>query len=384
MQKEDENTEPNTSIVTTTTTTVTTYSPQHFNELLKNKNRWLYSINSPVENASASFHRQRSRSHNSFQKRSDSGSCNGRKPHHKYHFYDRRRRKTFCCVNCGTEGHVYKQCQEPITSFGIIAIKRNNNGSEELHPLDTVVKFKCEKHQQSSPDDIPKQAETNDNILYLMVQRKDTIGFIDFIRGKYPEDDIAEQERILKTYLEEMTCEERNKLSQGTFEDLWDMLWINKLSMLYINEYMEAKRKFNKLDVRKLLNSTECRWTEQEYGFPKGRKNMYESNLECAKREFKEESGYTSDQIKILSDKPWEEVFIGTNGIQYRHVYYMAEIMSHAIYPRIPLEDVKLAGEISNMGWFTFEQCNQIIRPYDIAKKELLTKVHEKYKNKFS
>lgn len=323
--------------------------------------------------------------------------------HHRHHYHHRRlnhfnrRKKTFCCVNCGKEGHVYKQCHEPITSFGIIAFKRahpdHNRG-----PLDHVRKYTCMKHNETSKssemtNDGPSSSSEmtltptlcefeqpiGEKLLYLMVQRKDTIGFIDFMRGKYP-DKSPERERTLKIYLEEMTCEERLKLSQENFENLWDMLWINKLSLLYTNEYMDAKRKFAKLDVHELLRETQCQWTEQEYGFPKGRKNMYESNMECAIREFREETGYTSEQIRIISDKPWEEIFTGTNGIQYRHVYYIAEVLPGVDAPRIPLEDVKLAGEISNLGWFTYDECVNIIRPYDTAKKDLITRIHQRFK----
>jgi ADP-ribose pyrophosphatase YjhB (NUDIX family) len=278
-------------------------------------------------------------------------------------------------VNCGTEGHVYKECKEPITSFGIIAIRRSTTQVNEEY---AAKKYRCEKHLVASPDSVPSR-EKDCGILYLMVQRKDTMGFIDFVRGKYPEDDEEAKTAILRTYLHEMTCEERDLLVKCDFEDLWDLLWINKYSLLYMNEYVDAKRKFEQLDVKHLMNTTECRWTEQEYGFPKGRKNMYETNLECAKREFREESGYTPNQIRILSDKPWEEVFIGTNGIKYRHVYYIAEIVPGQEVPKIPLKDVKLAGEISNYGWFSYRQCLAVIRPYDVAKKDLLTKIHQTY-----
>jgi ADP-ribose pyrophosphatase YjhB (NUDIX family) len=292
--------------------------------------------------------------------------------------FDRKKRKPFCCVNCGKEGHVYKECKEPITSFGILAmwhlpfeIANNLNSTFST-------KYRCNKHLSIYPDSIPER-ESDCKVLYLMVQRKDTMGFIDFIRGKYPENDDIKKNHILRTYLHEMTCEERDLLTKHDFEDLWDLLWLNKYSMLYMNEYMDAKRKFSQLNVLELVNSTECQWTEQEYGFPKGRKNMYETNMECAKREFREESGYTPDQIRIISDKPWEENFVGTNGIRYRHVYYIAEILSGQEIPKIPLKDVKMAGEISNYNWFSYEQCMQVIRPYDVAKKELLTKVHAKY-----
>ena len=292
--------------------------------------------------------------------------------------FDRKKRRPFCCVNCGKEGHVYKECKEPITSFGIIAMIKphnNNNNDNSIIPQVVSEKYKCEKHSRLSPDAIPER-EANCNTLYLMVQRKDTMGFIDFVRGKYPEDNEEKKANVLRTYLHEMTCEERAFLVKYDFEDLWDLLWINKYSMLYMNEYMEAKRKFSQLNVAELIQSTECQWTEQEYGFPKGRKNMYETNIECAKREFREESGYTPDQIRLLSEKPWEEIFVGTNGIRYRHVYYLAEVLPGQEIPKIPLEDVKMAGEISNYGWFSYEQCMHIIRPYDVAKKELLRQIH--------
>jgi len=382
---------PSSSSTPSTPTSSTEIISTTFHQHLKDKVR-LSLRNRSADHANV--RRSRSSSYGNHTRNSGWGHYNQhnhRQPRHSYQTYGenfhshqqyfRRKKRTFCCVNCGKEGHIYKQCTEPITSFGIIAIKKGKSLPID-NRVDTIDRYKCSKHLDNTPDDTNEalqQGISKDDLFYLMVQRKDTMGFIDFIRGKYPEDASTERkEKILCTYLEEMTCEERRQLSCETFEDLWDLLWINKLSMLYINEYVEAKRKFEKLSVKDLLLLTECKWTEQEYGFPKGRKNMYETNLECAKREFKEESGYTSDQYKIVSDRPWEEIFVGTNGVTYRHVYYIAEISPHAT-PKIPLEDVKLAGEISNIGWFTYNQCMTLIRPYDQAKKDLLTRVHRKF-----
>ena len=54
------------------------------------------------------------------------------------------------CNNCGKNGHVYHQCKLPITSIGIVAFRIK--------------------------DKIPE---------YLMIRRKDTLGYVDFMRGKY-------------------------------------------------------------------------------------------------------------------------------------------------------------------------------------------------------
>jgi hypothetical protein len=63
------------------------------------------------------------------------------------------------CNNCGEKGHVFRQCKQPIISCGIILI----NSSE-----------------------IPVDPDT---IKVLMVRRKHSMAFTEFIRGKYDSED---------------------------------------------------------------------------------------------------------------------------------------------------------------------------------------------------
>ena len=58
--------------------------------------------------------------------------------------------KTIYCTNCGKIGHNHKNCKNPIISYGIMLFKYE------------VDEFKL-----------------------LLVQRKDSIAYIEFIRGKY-------------------------------------------------------------------------------------------------------------------------------------------------------------------------------------------------------
>lgn len=305
--------------------------------------------------------------------------------HHREQFQNFRKKRVFCCVNCGKQGHIYKECSDPITSFGIVAIRSNDDQIKIGRYYNNETK-KCIKHSifEKEENEKNEKNETNENkattVLYLMVQRKDTMGYVDLIRGKYPEDDLEKKKHLLTTYFEEMTCGERERLTKYDFETLWDMVWLtHENGTIYIKEFLDAQKKFKKLNIKKLLEETTCKWTEQEFGFPKGRKNMYESNMECAKREFKEESGYKSHDLKIIDEEPWEEMFTGTNGIIYRHIYYIGLIHPLSPLPEIDYSDVQQAGEISNYGWFTYEQCMKLIRPYDTAKKDLLTRIHAKW-----
>ena len=36
------------------------------------------------------------------------------------------------CNNCGKSGHLYHQCNNPITSIGLIIFRRKNNKTEYL------------------------------------------------------------------------------------------------------------------------------------------------------------------------------------------------------------------------------------------------------------
>ncbi len=302
------------------------------------------------------------------------------------HPFDKRRKRerVVSCVKCGHDGHVYRECDGPITSFGIIAFRPRSH-KLPAGPLIRREPLRCAVHSTRSPDNIAQHVMAtgtleSSGICYLMVQRKDTMGYIDFIRGRWPEHDPIAQRRVLATYLQEMTCEERARLRSLDFESLWDLVWTNHSSRIYINEGLEAKAKYENLDIAELLSATACCWTEQEYGFPKGRKNMYESNLDCAKREFREETGYNNHQYRILSETPWAEEFVGTNGVAYRHIYYVAELLTEDDPTRVPLSEITKQGEIANMAWFTYEQCLKVIRPYDTAKKELITAIHKRFK----
>lgn len=300
------------------------------------------------------------------------------------HGCTRRYGKVFSCVNCGRTGHGFKECWEPITSFGIIAIRRNHPKIKK-GPILKQPKRLCALHKDHVPDSVPEPVEDHSSILYLLVKRKDSMGNVDAIRQKFGqyEQDPNKHEEMLRVYLSEMTCEERERIRDLPFADLWSDLWINHSSKSFLNEYGEAKTKFERFDMERLVKETSCQWTEQEYGFPKGRKRIFETDKECALREFKEEAGYGLHEIRLLYERPYEEVFTGTNGIRYRHVYFIAEVPLHVGMPRIDSANLQQAGEISDVGWFTYEQCMAIFRPYDTAKKALLVKLHEKVKNRY-
>jgi ADP-ribose pyrophosphatase YjhB (NUDIX family) len=266
------------------------------------------------------------------------------------------------CGNCGVKGHIYVECEGPITSLGIVAFRKNKK--DILQPifenyLDTL--------------GIKEQNRTN-KVKLLLVQRKDTMGYIDFLRGKDPD--------YLNVYIDEMIPEELERLLTFDFDTLWDDLWNDHSSKYYKNEKKKCKAKFEELDLHHLIDlNKKSIWRFQEFGIPKGRKNIKENFRDCAIREFEEETGYSRCDYKIIDTKPVEEQFKGSNGINYKHIYYLAIVNDDAPVPSIDKNNRHQSNEIKNVGFFTKKEACSLIRNYDIEKKKVIIKCFNIYYN---
>ena len=81
-----------------------------------------------------------------------------------------------------------------------------------------------------------------------MVCRKNTIGFVEFIRGKYANSDI----KYIQKLFDVMTDTEIKLLEQSIFDVLWEYLWMDqqfnkKYSTKVKRDYHAAVQKYNKI-----------------------------------------------------------------------------------------------------------------------------------------
>lgn len=288
--------------------------------------------------------------------------------------------KNIYCVNCGEKGHVLRDCNGPITSFGFIAFKIVYSKEDEKYDTnEKLVEILNIANEKNKVYIHPNKDDGYPKIKFLMIQRKDTMGYTDFVRGKYGKDDSQE---IIRICLNEMTKKEKENLINKSFDDIWSDLWINHDSKCYKNEYELAKAKFSQLNIKGLVNLDDSPFEFSEFGFAKGRRNMKETNLACAEREFFEETGYDNKSYDFIKNYPSiREEFIGTNGIHYRHIYYLVKMKDNVRPPYVDITNKVQTGEVQNIGWFTFEECMLLLRPYDIAKKQTLENVYYDLKN---
>lgn len=249
------------------------------------------------------------------------------------------------CNNCGKQGHIFHQCKLPITSYGIILFKKGKNGYQ-----------------------------------YLMIRRKDSFGYIDFMRGKYSPYNINQIQNIVN----EMSIGEKEKILTDDFYKLWIEMWGDNSKTQYKTEEYAASKKSDVIKSGIMINnvcvtlkelvdkSTTC-WKETEWEFPKGRRDNKEKDLTCALREFEEETGVPQTKITVIENVlPFEETFIGTNHKSYKHKYFLASLNENEC-----LLNNFQKSEVSKLEWKSLDECLEAIRPYNLEKKSIIMNINK-------
>jgi ADP-ribose pyrophosphatase YjhB (NUDIX family) len=286
------------------------------------------------------------------------------------------------CTNCNNNTHDYKKCPEPITSWGIILIKKT--GHTITHNICNLQNDNVEIGVEiNKTEDLQKMCEITNNISFLLVRRKHSLGYAEFIRGKYSPDNIGGIQDLFK----QMTPTEIQKINDNNnnFDNLWNDFWGDLAGKLTkYNDYEISKKKFNLLKngINTELNlnfytlNIKALYPEPEWGIPKGRKQPKETDKECAIREFCEETGLSKSDFKLIDEiNPLVEDMIGTNGIAYRHIYYVAEGITDNF---LLLEN----NEIGKIDFFTYENACSIFRDYHVEKKKIIRLVGLYFTNK--
>ena len=250
------------------------------------------------------------------------------------------RRPDIYCSNCCIAGHFLSDCKTPITSIGIIAFKYTT-------PLD---------------------------IKYLMIRRRHTFGFIEFMKCKF-----LYNKQYLLNIVSEMTVEEKNKILNNSYENISREIWGRFQNM---NSYDPNCIKFNELrsgvniagevvTTQSLINETNKVWNEPEWGFPKGKRDNIEKDITAGIREFYEETGIPRQNINIIHNiAPIEEVFIGSNFKSYKTKYFLAHL---SIDPDITFK----SEEVGSLSWGNYEKTLDLIRDYNYEKRTILTNVNK-------
>jgi hypothetical protein len=246
------------------------------------------------------------------------------------------------CNNCGKMGHQYGTCRQPIVSCGIILVTPGADGGWK----------------------------------YLMVCRKNSFGYTDYIHTRFASSNSGHIKRLV----DEMTLSEKENLRTQPFEWLWQDMWGGNTGLAGSpaapasrgigQSLLHHKGRFENIHPSVLdsaLKTSSTQWEIPEWEFPKGQRMFNEKDISCALREFEEETGISRMNISVVENlSPFEEIFIGSDHKPYKYRYFLAYSPTE-----ICTNDFQRS-EISKMMWKTADQCCECIRPYSIEKKSMV------------
>ena len=311
------------------------------------------------------------------------------------------------CINCGSKNHGFKDCKDYITSLGIICIRNNFQDEKNIKNKNLNFNTVFNKHfnnyieqKKISTFNFEKIHYTKNynqydktvfdrNVEYCLICRRNSIGYVEFLRGKY---NLKKKNYVLKLF-SLMSKKELETILENDFKTLWMNLWIIKdEDFVETQDYINAKLKFlilktgvkfddsdDIINIQEIIKNIQFIWDEPEWGFPKGRRELNETDLDAAIREFCEETNLAENNIQLLNIKPIVEIYKGTNNISYKTVYFLAEYTgdlntNEKLKSRSKNENQKI--EVSDIGWFSIKNSNQLIRGYQKEKKKILKYIH--------
>lgn len=249
------------------------------------------------------------------------------------------------------------------------------------------------------------------DVQYLLILDRHTPDYAQIIIGNYEINNI-ESIDYLRRLLARITETEANLILKHNFRDLFLNYWSyakKDPTKVYNKQFDKANELFTKLmkgiiykknkdydKIRKddkddkefitwksLIYETSPHWFDPDWGFPKGRRRRkssereHEPDLECAMRELVEETGVTPDQYRIMDEiEPIQEDIKGSNGLNYRNIYYLAEARFF-IPVFVNPNNIQQSSEVSKIGWYNYEQSMKLIRPYHTHRLNIIYRVHK-------
>ena len=244
------------------------------------------------------------------------------------------------CNNCGQKGHLFRTCKDPVLSCGLFLIDR------PTLPVDA------------------------DQMNILMIRRKDSMSFAEFMRGKYDPTNLD----YLGTLFRNMTIKEQSLIACEPFDVIWKQLWGDDRNS---SDYPISRDKFNSLNRVQLMANNLSPYIEPEWGFPKGRRMRAETDLDCAIREFNEETNIPREAYVILRNITLEETFMGLNGVRYRHVYFVALLKRPELINLTQRFTPMQRREISGIAWKTFADAQAHVRPHHVERMGMLSQLKD-------
>lgn len=255
------------------------------------------------------------------------------------------------CNNCGLKGHIQRDCRNPVLSCGNLIFRKDTEEPQ-----------------------------------VLMIQRKDSLCFIEFIRGKYDVYNID----YIQILIDKFTIDEKTEIINKSFDELWSTLWMIDMNNIQKNnDYNKGYDKFKRLkdgfvykkrdifiNLQYFVDNSKTSYLMTEWEFPKGRRNYRENDLDCAVREFQEETNYREDDYRLIMNiSPFTEEFVGENRVRYKYLYYIGYLLNHDKVVYIDKDNKDQVTELKDIKWVTKSEALSMIRDYHHTRFKIINDI---------
>jgi len=193
----------------------------------------------------------------------------------------------------------------------------------------------------------------------LLVKGRYSYEFSGFVLGHYS----PKNERALLELFRGMSFEERLDVFSLDFSKMWQRVWLTVMHKdLYEAKFSKFHATWIKTDggtqLRHLIASCGSDWAPR-WDFPKGKQNSpKEFKLDCAVREFEEETGLKKDDY-FLIPKYFCQAVCEDKRFVYLTTLYVA-IETRPLNPQINLWNNHQVAEVSDIGWFSLEKIREV------------------------
>lgn len=237
--------------------------------------------------------------------------------------------------------------------------------------------------------------EKNNRVEIMMIKKRYSYAFFNFVFGRYKPNDT----KYLGNLFNNMSFSEKIDILGMQFENMWYRIWLSipskhfDISDIYdvdaiqtltsaekYRSFFQKKNKFEKNFVNdggKRLKELIRQSSDAEiiWEIPKGGKNGNETNMDCAMREFLEETSISQINYKVLYEISPSVEIINDDGLVYQHYYYIAKLRKGIkVQPKINFDSFAQISEVEQIKWISLE---------DIEFMNLSNQENAKLKNIF-
>ena len=228
--------------------------------------------------------------------------------------------------------------------------------------------------------------DAGDTLEYFSTQMRATVEFSEFIK-------CGPREEYLYEYMCLMTEHERELILTHSHKSLWtDLLLDEARPFEGIRPGIKSIYQIYQPYFERLLELTESNISEPQWTFPKGRFKKGDSTcLQSALRELHEEANIEIDEIILLHDFSFVDIYKGSNHITYSTSYYVLQIREKPEPIQIPSDNIIsetcLSNDMQDYCWISMKKSlpgSKSHTPLPDRLDKLLCKVHDTIRHKMS